>query len=159
MPLNLFLHFSTTLLFLRRFFFINIFKTSNEIYREAELLHADDEQLADEVLGRSHDDDDNNDNDGGDLNDGFGGEDRTDLPTTPGGTLDVNALRATMGLDTNISNISNISNKEEEEQNKNKRNRSRRRRSSVLRTQLGISLIEPTVHSFNVDDEVGLVND
>ena len=156
MPLNLFLHVSTTLLLPASLFFINIFKTSNEIYREAELLHADDEQLADEVLGRSHDDDDNNDNDGGDLNDGFGGEDRTDLPTTPGGTLDVNALRATMGLDTNISNISN---KEEEEQNKNKRDRSRRRRSSVLRTQLGISLIEPTVHSFNVDDEVGLVND
>ena len=65
--------------------------TTKEIFREAEILHADNEQLADEVLGRVHDEEDI------DIEDQLTA-DLLDVPKTPNGSVDIDKVRSDIGI-------------------------------------------------------------
>ena len=65
--------------------------TTKEIFREAEILHADNEQLADEVLGRVHDEEDI------DIEDQLTA-DLLGVPKTPNGSVDIDKVRSDIGI-------------------------------------------------------------
>ena len=64
--------------------------TKKEIFREAELLHFDNEQLADEVLGRTHGEEEETENEL--TPDLFG------VPQTPNGSVDIDLIREEIGI-------------------------------------------------------------
>ena len=64
--------------------------TKKEIFREAELLHFDNEQLADEVLGRTHGEEEETENE---LT-----PDLIGVPQTPNGSVDIDLIREEIGI-------------------------------------------------------------
>ena len=64
--------------------------TKKEIFREAELLHFGNEQLADEVLGRTHGEEEETENE---LT-----PDLIGVPQTPNGSVDIDLIREEIGI-------------------------------------------------------------
>jgi hypothetical protein len=114
--------------------------TDAEIYREAELLHADNEQLADEVLGTTRgNEDDDDDNVSVELN-------RADVPTTPMGGIDIDKIVHEGEHETRPEELPPLQNLHEKHENL----KHHKRRSRVLRMQMGQSTHD--IHSLDLGD-------
>ena len=112
--------------------------TKKEIFRDAELLHADNEQLADEVLGRTHGEEDDVDNE---LT-----PDLIGVPQTPNGSVDLDLIREEIGvghserpeaLDTSGDKSSAMDHGDSGENNVSNHYKQRQRRKSAIMLQIG----------------------